>query len=100
MSGSVPVGWHARHVPPPHPIVSADQSDFRVLDHVCLLSGGRIRLLDDDETNPHAKWVGRFDQWSGSRFQSFGINDLEMVDQMFASWNRIASWLRQIDGFQ
>ena len=51
-------------------------------------------------TNPHAKWVGRFDQWSGSRFQSFGINDLEMVDQMFASWNRIASWLRQIDGFQ
>jgi hypothetical protein len=36
----------------------------------------------------------------GWRFQPFRINDLEMVDQMFASWNRIASWLRQIDGLQ
>ena len=32
------------------------------------------------------------------RFQPFGFNDLELVDQNIASWNRIASWLRQIDG--
>ena len=38
---------------------------LQVLDRVWLLGGGRIRLLDDDETNLHAKWVGRFDQWSG-----------------------------------
>ena len=33
----------------------------------------------------------------GWRFQSFKINDLEMVDQNNGSWNRIAGWLRHID---
>jgi hypothetical protein len=33
----------------------------------------------------------------GWRFQSFKINDLEMVDQNSASWNQIAGWLRQLD---
>jgi hypothetical protein len=33
----------------------------------------------------------------GWRFQSFRINDLEMVDQNSASWNQIAGWLRQLD---
>ena len=27
-------------------------------------------------------------------------HERRLVDQMFASWNRIASWLRQIDGLQ
>jgi hypothetical protein len=28
----------------------------------------------------------------GWRFQSFKINDLELVDQNSASWNRLAHW--------
>ena len=32
----------------------------------------------------------------GSRFQSFRINDLEMVDQNSASWNQLSGWLREI----
>lgn len=36
----------------------------------------------------------------GRDFQSFGINDLEMVDQNSASWNRIAVWLRRLDGLR
>jgi hypothetical protein len=34
----------------------------------------------------------------GSRFQSFEINDLEMVDQNSASWNQMFSWLKHLDG--
>jgi hypothetical protein len=33
----------------------------------------------------------------GWRFQPFRINDLEMVDQNSASWNRLTSWLRRVD---
>ena len=33
----------------------------------------------------------------GCRFQPCRINELEMVDQTSASWNRIAGWLRQLD---
>ena len=33
----------------------------------------------------------------GGRFQSFGINNLEMVDQNIASWNRLANWLRRVE---
>jgi hypothetical protein len=32
--------------------------------------------------------------------QAFKINILEMVDQIFASWNPLTSWLRQIVGLQ
>jgi hypothetical protein len=35
----------------------------------------------------------------GQRFRSSGINNLEMVDQNIASWNRLTSWLRQIERF-
>ena len=38
----------------------------------------------------------RFDRSFGYDFQSFGVNDLEMVDPDFASWNRIAAWLKSI----
>ena len=34
----------------------------------------------------------------GSRFQSFGINDLEMVDQTGVSWNHLAVWLIRVGG--
>ena len=34
----------------------------------------------------------------GSRFQSFGINDLEMVDQTGVSWNQLAVWLIRVGG--
>jgi hypothetical protein len=27
----------------------------------------------------------------------FGINDLEMVDRIFVSWNPLISWLRWLD---
>jgi hypothetical protein len=33
----------------------------------------------------------------GWRFQPFRINDLELVDQIFTSWNPLTSWFRQID---
>lgn len=34
----------------------------------------------------------------GWQFQPFGINDLEMVSQIFTSWNQMAEWLRRVDG--
>ena len=36
----------------------------------------------------------------GPRFQSFRINDLELVAQIFPRWNPLASWMRQIEDFQ
>jgi hypothetical protein len=36
----------------------------------------------------------------GWRFQSFGINDLEMVAQICPRWNPLTSWMRQIEDFQ
>ena len=36
----------------------------------------------------------------GRRFQSFRINDLEMVAQIFPRWNPLTSWMRQIEDFQ
>jgi hypothetical protein len=33
-------------------------------------------------------------------FQPFRINDLELVAQIFPSWNPLTSWMRQIEGFQ
>jgi hypothetical protein len=33
----------------------------------------------------------------GWRFQSFRINDLELVAQTIASWNQIASWMKQLE---
>jgi hypothetical protein len=38
------------------------------------------------------KWVGDF--------QSFKINDLGMVGQIFPRWNPPTSWMRQIEDFQ
>jgi hypothetical protein len=34
----------------------------------------------------------------GWRLQPFRINDLEMVDQIFTSWNPLTSWLRHVEG--
>jgi hypothetical protein len=36
----------------------------------------------------------------GWRFQSFEINDLELVDQNSASWNPLLSWLRQLEALR
>ena len=36
----------------------------------------------------------------GWRFQSFTINDLEMVAQICPRWNPLTSWMRQIEDFQ
>jgi len=33
----------------------------------------------------------------GWRFQSFRINDLELVAQIFTSWNPLGCWLRSVD---
>jgi hypothetical protein len=33
----------------------------------------------------------------GYRFQSFEINDLEMVGQTSASWKQITEWLRRVN---
>jgi hypothetical protein len=35
----------------------------------------------------------------GGRFQSFKINDLEMVAQICPRWNRVADWLREAERF-
>ncbi len=36
----------------------------------------------------------------GGRFQSFGITDLKVVTLMFASWNQIGEWLRQLNSLR
>jgi hypothetical protein len=36
----------------------------------------------------------------GWRFQSFKINDLGLVAQIFPRWNPLTSWMRQIEDFQ
>jgi hypothetical protein len=36
----------------------------------------------------------------GSDFEPFQINDLEVVDQTFRSWNHLTNWLRQLDGLR
>jgi len=36
--------------------------------------------------------------WLATRSSLMNAGERRVVDQMFASWNRIASWLRQIDG--
>jgi hypothetical protein len=43
---------------------------------------------------------GRSTDDVGSRFRVFEINDLEMVDQNSASWNRTADWLRRIEALR
>ena len=35
----------------------------------------------------------------GRDFQPFGINDLDMVAQIFPRWNRMADWLREAEGY-
>jgi hypothetical protein len=52
--------------------------------------------------NPHnaAIAVGGSTAGVGTSLQPFRINDLELVAQMFTSWNPLTSSLRQIDGFQ
>jgi len=32
-----------------------------------------------------------------SRFQSCGINKMEMVDQTSVSWNQVKEWLSRLD---
>ena len=36
----------------------------------------------------------------GSRFQSFGINDLEMVAQICPRWNRLQPWFELVGAFK
>jgi hypothetical protein len=36
----------------------------------------------------------------GNDFQPFRINDLEMVDQNSASWNRLTGWLRRVEALR
>ena len=86
------------------PEVSAGLNDLRRLLRMMIDGVGPKSVGAKRSTSfPPAEALGygavRLMVWV-RQFQSFRINDLEMVDQMFASWNRIASWLRQIDGFQ
>jgi hypothetical protein len=36
----------------------------------------------------------------GRRFQSFGINDLEMVAQICPRWNRLEPWFELVGAFK
>ena len=49
-----------------------------------------------DARDPRANLGGSIESL-GCEFQPSRINDLERVSQMFASWNQIAAWLRQLD---
>jgi hypothetical protein len=57
-------------------------------------------LLNDDENDPARGASSRFDRWVGWRFQSFKINDFEMVDQAIASWNHVAGWLHRVEALR
>jgi hypothetical protein len=69
-------------------LAQADQ-----LDQSAVQSIHRVRRF----AHPGPGW---FDQRSGSDFQPFRINDLEMVAQICFRWNPLTSWMRQIEGFQ
>jgi hypothetical protein len=36
----------------------------------------------------------------GARFQAFRINNLELVAQIFTSWNPLTSWIRKIGDYK
>jgi hypothetical protein len=55
------------------------------------------RTLTDADVGRVTTSTQRFDCQSGCRFQAFRMNNLELVDQIFGSWNRLASWLRDIE---
>jgi hypothetical protein len=59
--------------------------------------------LGDRCTNDRAQQPQRSSSGSiyrvGWRFQSFKINDLEMVAQIFTRWNRLTNWLREAERF-
>jgi hypothetical protein len=38
--------------------------------------------------------------YPGSKFQSVGMNGLEVVSRTFASWNQLDRWLRQVEGLR
>jgi hypothetical protein len=41
--------------------------------------------------------LGGSTHYLGSRFRSFQINELELVSRIFASWNQLDGWLRQVE---
>lgn len=43
--------------------------------------------------------LARFARRRGIAEVDFGINDLEMVAQIFPRWNRVADWLREPEGY-
>jgi len=43
--------------------------------------------------------AGRLMTWD-TRLQSFGINGLELVSRIFASWNQLDGWLRAMDSLR
>ena len=57
-------------------------------------------LLDDDENDLHGERAAGSIDGVGWRFQSFRINDLEMVAQICPRWNPLTSWMRQVEDFQ
>jgi hypothetical protein len=64
----------------------------------------RARTAKCGMTINHKRGRGRH-PYSGStngvgvRFQSFRINDLEMVAQICPRWNRVADWLKEAERF-
>jgi hypothetical protein len=48
----------------------------------------------------HAERAAGSIDGAGWRFQSFEINDLELVDQNSASWNQIFDWLSRLEGLR
>ena len=62
----------------------------------CVVAKG----LPDEETEcSRAEGCGSINE-VGWRFQPFGINDLEMVAQIFTGWNRMTDWLGRVAALQ
>jgi hypothetical protein len=99
---------------------SADGFAHRQRNEVQLTGLGRRRLIagfalsrncrfqlstEDDGWRARPSIVRRMTT-SGSttmwdcRFQSFKINDLKMVAQIFPRWNRLAEWLSRVRHFE
>jgi hypothetical protein len=74
---------------------AASAVDFAILVFSC--SGDRC--TKDRAQQPQRSSSGSI-YGVGGRFQSFKINDLEMVAQILPRWNPLTSWMRQIEDFQ
>ena len=69
-------------------------ADYWSASEACQRKEHLVRFAEARRERPRRRF--RDDDPAGCPLQVFRINDLEMVDQIFASWNRVADWLSRI----